>query len=282
MEIALESTVFTHGFPYPHNIEIALKLEQVAKNNGCQPRTIGIINGKPRIGLSEKEIHDLATHENVIKAGVRELPYVIAKNLWASATVSASMRLAAMHSIKVFATGGIGGVHHGKWDVSQDIMELSRTKIIVVSAGPKSILDLATTSEMLETFGVLTVGFKTDEMPAFYSHHSKIKILPVDTAEEIINIFHSMDSMRIESGLLVFNPIPAEHEIPDELVKSWVDKAEEDLRKNRISGKQVTPFLLQKLAEYSEGRTVQSNKILLENNVLLGCEILKALAKAEG
>lgn len=282
MEIALESTVFTHGFPYPHNIEIALRLEQVAKDNGCQPRTIGIINGEPKIGLSEKEINDLANHENVIKAGVRELPYVIGKNLWASTTVSATMRLAVMHSIKAFATGGIGGVHHGKWDVSQDIMELSRTRIIVISAGPKSILDLAITSEMLETFGVLTVGFKTDEMPAFYSRHSGIQILPVDTTDEVVNIFRSMDSVGMESGLLVFNPIPAEYEIPDDLVQDWVAKAEEDLRKNHILSKQVTPFLLQKLAEYSEGRTVQSNKMLLENNVLLGCEILKALAKHEG
>ncbi len=281
MEIALESTVFTHGFDYPHNIEIAMRLEQVAKDNGCQPRTIGIINGEPKIGLSENEINDLANHENVIKAGVRELPYVIGKKFWASSTVSATMRLAASHSIKAFATGGIGGVHHGKWDVSQDIMELSRTRIIVISAGPKSILDLAITSEMLETFGVLTVGYKTDEMPAFYSRNSGIQILPVDTIEEIENIFHSMDSIESKSGLLVFNPIPEEYEIPNDIVKGWVDKAEEDLWKKHISGKQVTPHLLKKLADYSEGQTIQSNKMLLENNVLLGCQILKALAKHE-
>jgi len=279
MEIALESTVFTHGFPYPHNIEIAIRLEQVAKDNGCQPRTIGIINGEPKIGLSEKEINDLVNHENVIKAGVRELPYIIGKDLWASTTVSATMRLAANHSIKVFATGGIGGVHHGSWDVSQDIIELSRTRIIVISAGPKSILDIAITSEMLETFSVLTVGFKTDEMPAFYSRHSGIHILSVDTIDEILNIYHSMDSIGIESGLLVFNPIPEEYEIPADLVKDWVDRAEEDLGKNNISGKEVTPFLLQKLAEYSNGRSIESNKMLLENNVLLGCKILKLMPK---
>jgi len=281
MEIALESTVLTHGFPYPHNIEIGLRLEQVAKDNGCQPRTIGIINGEPKIGLSEKEIHDLANHKNAIKAGVRDLPYVIGKNLWASTTVSATMRLAANHSIKMFATGGIGGVHHGKWDVSQDIIELSRTRIIVISAGPKSILDLAITSEMLETFGVLTLGFKTDEMPAFYSRHSGIQVLPVDTTDEIVRIFQTMDSIGMHSGFLVFNPVPPKYEIPDDLVKGWVDKAEEDLHKNNISGKEVTPFLLQKLAEYSEGRTVKSNKMLLENNVLLGCEILKAMKRQE-
>ena len=279
MEIALESTVFTHGFPYPHNIEIAMRLEQVAKDNGCQPGTIGIINGEPKIGLSEKEINDLVNHENVIKAGVRELPYIIGKDLWASTTVSATMRLAANHSIKVFATGGIGGVHHGSWDVSQDIIELSRTRIIVISAGPKSILDIAITSEMLETFSVLTVGFKTDEMPAFYSRHSGIHILSVDTIDEILNIYHSMDSIGIESGLLVFNPIPEEYEIPADLVKDWVDRAEEDLGKNNISGKEVTPFLLQKLAEYSNGRSIESNKMLLENNVLLGCKILKLMPK---
>ena len=281
MEIALESTVFTHGFDFPHNIEIALRLEQVARDNGCQPRTIGIINGEPKIGLSEKEINDLATHENVIKAGVRELPYVIGKKLWASTTVSGTMRLAASHSIKAFATGGIGGVHHGKWDVSQDIIELSRTRIIVVSAGPKSILDLAITSEMLETFGVLTVGFKTDQMPAFYSRKSGMKILPVDTVDEIENIFNSMDKIGMKSGLLVFNPIPEDYEIPNDIVNAWVDKAEEDLQKKHISGKQVTPFLLQKLAEYSEGQTIRSNKMLLENNVLLGCQILNAMAKHE-
>lgn len=281
MEIALESTVFTHGFDFPHNLEIALRLEQVARENGCEPRTMGIINGEPKIGLSEKEINDLSKHENVIKAGVRELPYVIGKKLWASTTVSATMRLAASHSIKAFATGGIGGVHHGKWDVSQDIMELSRTRIIVVSAGPKSILDLAITSEMLETFGVVTVGYQTDQMPAFYSRKSGMKILPVDSIDEIENIFISMESIGVKSSLLVFNPIPEKYELPNDLVKGWVDRAEEDLQKNHITGKQVTPFLLRKLAEYSDGQTIKSNKMLLENNVVLGCQILNAIAKHE-
>ena len=277
MEIALESTVFTHGFDYPHNIDIANKLEQVAKDNGCQPKTIGVINGEVKIGLSEKEIIDLANHEHVIKAGVRELGYVIGKKLWASTTVSATMRLAAANNIKAFATGGIGGVHHGTWDVSQDIMELSRTRIIVVSAGPKSILDLGTTSEMLESFGVLTVGFGTDEMPAFYSRSSGIPVLPVDTVDDVKNIYKSMDSLDIKSGLMVFNPIPKEYEISNSDVEEWVERANIELKENHISGKQVTPFMLRKLAEYSNGQTIQSNKILLENNVLLGCQILKAI-----
>jgi pseudouridylate synthase len=277
MEIALESTVFTHGFDFPHNIDIALKLEQVAKDNGCQPKTIGVINGEVKIGLSEKEINDLANHENVLKAGVRELAYVIGKKLWSSTTVSATMRLAAANNIEAFATGGIGGVHHGTWDVSQDIMELSRTRIIVVSAGPKSILDLKTTTEMLESFGVLTVGFGTDEMPAFYSRSSGIPILPVDTVDEVVNIYKSMESIGVQSGLLVFNPIPKEYEIPNVDVEKWVVKANKELKENHITGKQVTPFLLRKLAEYSDGRTIQSNKMLLENNVLLSCQILKAI-----
>jgi len=278
MEIALESTVITHGFPYPENIEIALRLEQVAKENGCQPKTIGIISGEVKIGLTENEIRNLANHENVIKSGVRELPYVISKKLWASTTVSGTIRLAANNSIKVFATGGIGGVHHGKWDVSQDIIELARTRIIVISAGPKSILDLPNTSEMLETFGVLTVGYQTDEMPAFYSRHSGIGILPVDSADEIVRIYNTMDSMGLEGSLLVFNPIPKEYELSEGEVNDWVRKADHELREKNISGKQVTPFLLKELANLSGGRTIQSNKRLLENNVSLGCEILSSLA----
>jgi pseudouridylate synthase len=277
MEIALESTVFTHGFDFPHNIDIAMKLEQVARDNGCQPRTIGIINGEVKIGLSEKEVKDLANHDHVLKAGVRELGYVIGKKLWSSTTVSATMRLAAANKIKAFATGGIGGVHHGTWDVSQDIMELSRTRIIVVSAGPKSILDLATTSEMLESFGVLTVGYKTDEMPAFYSRKSGISVLPVDSVGEVVRIYESMKTVGVKSGLLVLNPISEEHEIPNADVEKWVVRANIELKENHITGKQVTPFLLRKLAEYSDGRTIQSNKMLLENNVRLGCQILKAI-----
>ena len=198
--------------------------------------------------------------------------------MWASTTVSATMRLASANGIQAFATGGIGGVHHGSWDVSQDILELSRTRIIVVSAGPKSILDLPGTSEMLESFGVVTVGFQTDAMPAFYSRASGINILPVDSVGEVTDIYQAMGEMGNSSGLLVFNPIPAEHEIADDVVHGWVMQANEALHAQKITGKGVTPFLLRKLAALSDGQTVASNKVLLENNVKLGCDILNAMA----
>lgn len=280
MEIALESTVISHGFTKPKNIEVAFEMVRIAEELGCIAKIIGIVKGKIKIGLTKEEIHSLALREDVLKVGVREIPIAIAKRGWASTTVSATLRIASMEGIKVFATGGIGGVHEiNNWDVSQDIVELSRTEMIVVSAGPKSILNLQATNEMLETFGVTVIGFKTDEMPAFYGRHSSIPIVRVNTTEEIVAIFEAKKSLGIPGAVLVFNQIPEEYAIPNEKIKEWLKKAREEVAKNSVIGKNLTPFILKKLAEYSNGQTVKSNIELLKNNIRLACEVALLLEK---
>ncbi len=277
MELALESTLITHGFPSPTNLEVAFALEKAAREEGCRPKTIGVLAGEIKVGLNEHEIRALAEQKNVVKAGVRELPVVVAQRLWASTTVSATMHIADIHHIPVFATGGIGGVHYGKWDVSQDIIELAKTRMIVVSAGPKAILDLCATQEMLETFGVTTVGFQVDEMPAFYSRSSGLSIQRVSSPQEIAEIYRVKKSLDLGGALLVFNPVPTQYEINNKEVEEWVAKANSDLEEARVTGKQVTPFLLSRMAVHSSNRTILSNIRLLENNVRLGCKIALAL-----
>jgi pseudouridylate synthase len=279
MKLALESTLITHGMPHPKNIEVAFLLEEVVRSEGCEPQTIAILDGKVKVGLSREEIEILAKKPDVLKAGVRELPMVLAQKKWASTTVSATMRIANQNGIPVFSTGGIGGVHPGQWDVSQDILELSRTSMVVVSAGPKAILDLRGTYEMLETFGVTVVGYQTDEMPAFYSRSCGIPIPRVDSPEEIAQMYCTARDLQLPGAILVFNPITAEYEIPEDLIETWRGKSLDDLKAARVSGKGVTPFLLAKMAEHSEGKTIASNIQLIVNNVRLGCDIAKALGK---
>lgn len=279
MRVALESTVITHGLPYPENVETAFAMEKIVRNHGGIPATIGILDGEVKIGMTEQEVLRLAKEESVYKAGVRELPYVIARKACASTTVSATSRLAYMNGIDVFATGGIGGVHPGEWDVSQDLFELSRDPIVVVSAGPKAILNLRGTSEMLESLGVTTVGYQTDEMPAFYSRKSGIPILRVDTPQEIAEILLTSRSMGLTNTVLVFNPIDIEHELSNEEVDRWKELSNQDLEKSGVHGKGVTPYLLSRMAFHSNGRTVVSNRSLLENNVSLACEIANAIEK---
>jgi len=282
VKLALESTLITHGFNPPRNVEVALLLEEAARKKGCLPQTIGILNGDIRVGLTEEEIISLAEHKGVLKAGVRELPLVLARKLWASTTVSATMRIATANGIPVFSTGGIGGVHPGAWDVSQDILELSRTRMIVVSAGPKAILDLHGTYEMLETYGVTVVGYQTDVMPAFYTRSSGISIPRVDNPEEIAEIYRAAGKLDLPGAVLVFNPIPEAFEIPEEEIEVWRTHALADLEAASITGKGVTPFMLAKMAEHSNERTVVSNIELLRSNVELGAEIALAMGQTAG
>ncbi|AEH51366.1 pseudouridine-5'-phosphate glycosidase [Pseudothermotoga thermarum] len=280
--LALESTVIAHGLPKPINVEVALELEKLAREKGCAPKTIGIVEGEIKVGLSEEEIQKLGTRDDVLKVGVAEIPYAVAKRLWAATTVSATMRIASKYGIKIFATGGIGGVHSTQnWDVSQDLLELSRTRMIVVSAGPKSILDLKATMEMLESLEVTVVGFRTDKLPAFYLRCVDVEIKRVETVEEIVRIFKAKERLDLPGSLLVFNPIPEEYAIDERDLQEWEKKALEDLQKAKITGKDVTPFLLAKLAEYSSGKTVESNIALLKNNVSLACDILNCLFNLE-
>lgn len=279
MKVALESTVITHGLPYPQNIDTAIGMEKIVRDNGGLPATIGILDGEVKIGMTGVEINRLAREPHVFKAGVRELPIVIAQHSCASTTVSATAHLAYLNNIMVFATGGIGGVHTGTWDVSQDLFELSRTPIIVVSAGPKAILDLNGTSEMLESIGVSVVGFQTDEMPAFYSRKSGIPILPATSAEEIASMLLVSKKLNLTSAVMVFNPIPSENEIKNEEIDRWKELSIKDLQNTKISGKEVTPFLLSRMAFHSDHRTVVSNQSLLENNAKLATQISIALSK---
>ena len=277
MRVALESTVITHGLPYPQNIESALRFEEIVREQNCEPATIGVLAGEIRVGMTEKEIRQLAGEAEVLKAGVRELPVVVARKLNVSTTVSATSRIAALNGIDVFATGGIGGVHPGDWDVSQDLFEMTRSSLVVVCAGPKAILDLNGTQELLESLGVTVVGYKTDEMPAFYSRSCGYKIMPVESAEEIAQSLLISREMKIKGTILVFNPIPAENEIPNAQIEEWTKLSNADLHAANITGKAVTPFLLSRMAHHSDGRTIVSNRALLENNVLLACQIAKAL-----
>ena len=273
MKVALESTVITHGLPYPQNVETAFSMENIVRENGGVPATIGVLAGKIKIGMTADEIERMAQEENVFKAGVRELPIMLAQKRWASTTVSATARLAYLNKIHVFATGGIGGVHPGPWDVSMDLFELSRTPIVVVSAGPKAILDLPGTYEILETIGVTVVGYQVDEMPAFYSRSSGIGLPRANDPAEIAEMLMQSRKLGLTNAILVFNPIPAQYEISNEEVEAWKNLSNQDLADAGVSGKQVTPFLLARMAHHSEGRTVKSNRSLLENNVLLATQI---------
>ncbi len=277
MRVALESTVITHGLPFPQNVETAIALENIVKEHGGNPATIGIIDGEIKIALTVDEINRMAKEERVIKAGVRELSIVIAQKKCASTTVSATSRLAYLNGIDVFATGGIGGVHPGDWDVSQDLFELAKTPIVVVSAGPKAILNLQGTHEMLESLGVTVVGYQTDEMPAFYSRRSGIALPRVNSPEEIAQILKASKNLGLTNAILVFNPIPPEHELRNEEVESWKNLSNQDLEQSGITGKGVTPFLLSRMAVHSKGKTIVSNRSLLENNVSLASKIALAI-----
>lgn len=279
MKVALESTVITHGLPYPQNVETAFSMENIVRENGGVPTTIGVLAGKIKIGMTEDEIQRMAQEENVFKAGVRELPIMLAQKRWASTTVSATARLAYLNKIQVFATGGIGGVHPGPWDVSMDLMELSRTPIVVVSAGPKAILDLPGTYEILETIGVTVVGYQVDEMPAFYSRSSGISLPRVNDPAEIANMLVQSRKLGLTNAILVFNPIPPQDELSNEEVEGWKTLSNQDLADAGVSGKMVTPFLLSRMAHHSGGRTILSNRSLLENNVLLATQIGHAIEK---
>ena len=278
MILALESAVIAHGLPRPLNVKVAVELERMAKQMGCDPKTIGIVNGKIRVGMSTSEIREMGKRDDVLKVGTRDIPVAVALKRWGATTVSATMRIAHDMGIKVFATGGIGGVHPGNdWDVSQDILELAQTNMVVVSAGAKSILDLKRTMEALETFQVTVIGYKTEEFPAFYTRSSGIRIQRIDSLDEIVKMFRTKERFDIPGAILVCNPIPEEHEIPGDEFESWKEKALAEAREKGIEGKDLTPFLLKRIMELSNGKALEANISLLKNNVRLGCEIAKKM-----
>ena len=273
--VALESTVIAHGLPYPKNYETALNMEKTVKENGGIPKTIGIIDGKIIVGLNNKQVKFLSTGKNIYKLGTAEIPVATAQKYNGATTVSGTMLIASRNEIEIFATGGIGGVHRDvDWDVSQDIIELSKTNMIVVSSGFKSILAVEKTIEFLETFQITVLGYKTDTYPLFHSRNSKYKIpFRVDSSEEIMEVFKEKKRLGIDGAVLVFNPVPEKDEIPFEELDSLIQKAVKKANEEKISGKSLTPFLLSYLSEISDGKTLKTNISLLLNNAKLGGQI---------
>lgn len=277
--IALESTVIAHGLPYPHNIETAKMMEDIARRNGVVPATIGVVRGKIIVGMSEAQINEMLEDEP-LKIGTREIPYAVALKKSAATTVSATMRIAKLVGIDVFATGGIGGVHMGDWDVSQDITEMAKSDVIVVSAGCKSILDVRKTIEFLETFQVTVLGYKTNRFPIFYEGLSDYQIdHAVDSPKEVADIFKAKKALNIEGAILVANPIQQEHVIAESEVQGYIDQALNECFEKGISGKNVTPYLLSRVAQLSNGKTLKANIELLKNNAELACQIARELIR---
>lgn len=281
--VALESTIISHGMPYPKNVETALRVEQVIRNAGCIPATIGIIEGEPIIGMSAEEIEMFGKREGIVKVSRRDLPIVYAKKMWGATTVAATMILARQADIEVFVTGGIGGVHrHGNetFDISADLQELSRTDVTVVCAGAKAILDLSLTMEYLETMGVPVLGYQTKELPAFYTRKSGIALeYSFDTPLELAMIIKEKRKAHLHGGLLIANPIPEEYALDENLMNQSVNQALKEADEKGIHGKDVTPFLLRRVVELTGGESLESNIQLVLNNARLGAEIAKELCK---
>ena len=277
--IALESTIISHGMPYPQNIRVAKDLEKIAEDAGVVPATICLMNGKIKIGLNDNELEMLAISKDVAKVSRRDFSRILASKKIGATTVAATMIAAHLVGIKVFATGGVGGVHRGaedSFDISADLKEFAQTLVIVVSAGAKAILDLPKTLEILETFGVPVYGFQTDFFPAFYSAESNIRIDRIDSEKEITDIYKTNMRLGFKSGILVANPIPKKYEIPfsemDEHIKIALDRA----KRNSVTGRGLTPFLLAEIVKITKGSSLETNIRLVENNVALACRIAKA------
>ncbi|MCF0182317.1 MAG: pseudouridine-5'-phosphate glycosidase [Muribaculaceae bacterium] len=284
--VALESTIISHGMPYPQNVETALRVEQTIRDNGAVPATIAIIGGKLKAGLSHDEIEYLGRKgQEVVKASRRDLPVLVARGDDGATTVATTMIIAAMAGIRVFATGGIGGVHRGAettMDISADLEELAMTPVMVVCAGAKSILDLGLTLEYLETKGVPVIGFGTDELPAFYTRKSGFGVdYRIDTPEELAAAFSAKMSMGLKGGMLVTNPIPEQYSMDADYINSVIDEAVAEAERLGIHGKKVTPFLLAKVAEKTEGESLASNIQLVLNNAALAARTATHLSTQE-
>lgn len=278
--VALESTIISHGMPYPKNMETALHVEEIIKNAGCVPATIGIINGKLKIGLTKDEIQILAKEGlKVTKVSRRDIPYVVSNKLNGATTVAGTMIASSLAGIKIFATGGIGGVHRGAettMDISADLEELSRTNVAVICAGAKSILDLRLTLEYLETKGVPVLGYKTKELPAFFTSKSGLNLdYKMESAKQIADLLNTKWNLGINGGVVIANPIPHEFEMDPKLIEDVIEKAIEKANSLGIKGKDTTPFLLDEIQKVTSGNSLEANIHLVYNNVKLACEIAK-------
>lgn len=281
--VALESTVIAHGLPAPHNLETARNCETAVRETGAEPATIGILAGQPTIGLTPDEVQSIADRDDVLKVNFSNLGACLAQGRWGATTVASTLHFAQMAGIKVFATGGIGGVHRGaseSFDISADLNALARYPLITVCAGAKAILDLPKTLEVLETLGVPVVGYQTDELPAFYSRSSGIKLdLRADSPAEVAAIAARHWQLGFSGGLLVVAPVPAEVEVPAVEIRQEIDEALTAATTAGISGKAVTPFLLSRIAARTAGRALRANIALLQNNAGIAGQIARALIK---
>jgi pseudouridine-5'-phosphate glycosidase len=280
--VALESTIISHGMPYPQNVETAHLVEATVRDNGAVPATIGIIGGRCIVGLSSTEIETLGVRgEETVKVSRRDLPVVFARKRNGATTVAATMIIAEMAGIPVFATGGIGGVHRGasqSFDISADLQELARTNVTVVSSGAKAILDIALTLEYLETHGVPVIGYQTDEMPAFYTRSSGCGLsCRADSPKEIAEILAARQQLGLPGGTVIANPIPEEHQMPADVINTAITTALNEMEALSICGKDTTPFLLAKIVELTGGSSLEANIHLVHNNAALAAQIAKEL-----
>lgn len=275
--VALESTIISHGMPYPQNVETALKVESVIRELGAIPATIAIMDGELKVGLTTDEIDRLGSAKEVMKVSRRDIPYVIANKLMGATTVASTMIISELAKIDVFVTGGIGGVHREgelTMDISADLEELAQTNVCVVCAGAKAILDLGRTLEYLETKGVPVVGYQTKTLPAFYSRESDFEVdYRMDTPLEIASMIKAKNNLELKGGVLVTNPIPKKDEFPKEQMEAHIQNALVEASEQGIKGKEMTPFLLSKIKELTSGKSLESNIALVLNNADLGARI---------
>lgn len=276
--VALESTIISHGMPYPQNVQTALNVEKIVRENGAVPATIAIIKGVPTVGITAEQIDYLGKKgTNVAKASRRDIPILVSKKEDGATTVAATMIIASFAGIKVFATGGIGGVHRGAettMDISADLEELSNTNVAVVCAGAKSILDLGLTMEYLETKGVPVIGYKTDKLPAFFTKESEFNVnYRMDNVSEIAKAIKAKDDLSMKGSIVITNPIPEEYAMDNEYISKVIDDACIEANENGIKGKNITPFLLDKIQKTTGGKSLDANIQLVYNNVKLGAKI---------
>lgn len=281
--VALESTIISHGMPYPQNVETALRVEQEVRDHGAVPATMAVMDGRLKVGLSEAEIEALGkAGQSVIKTSRRDIPFVVASGKMGATTVAATMILAAQAGIHVFATGGLGGVHRGaetSFDVSADLQELAKTDVAVVCAGPKSILDISLTREYLETFGVPVIGYQCDNLPAFYVQDSGYPVdYRLDSAQQVADALKVKWSLPLSGGVIIGNPVPAEFAMPNSVIDAAIEQALKELDEQGIGGKESTPFLLKRVVELTGGDSLDTNIQLVLNNARVAAAIAVAMS----
>ena len=281
--VALESTLISHGLPYPLNIQIAKKSIDLIRSFGVVPATIGIIDGNIKIGLNEKDIYILGTNKSVEKVSRHNISLFMKKNKYASTTVASSIMIASLIGIKFFSTGGIGGVHKESeitFDISSDLLELKNNNMIVISSGAKSILDIFKTNEMLETLGITRIGYKTNKVPGFWTQYTNLNVdIKINKVDELIKIINNRKIIKQNGSILLYNPVPKKYSINNKLIEKWIKTAYQKAKKNKIVGKNLTPFLLKEISYLSKNLTLDANMSLILNNAKLAGKVASKINK---